>query len=163
MQKILRRVATAERVAAKRAKTKDLKWFKKNKKETSEQQRQQLELVKQEFSAAKQAIKDDWELGPLSPRRDVGSWAGAKGAISEARYAAYGTVTLAMRNRRCQWAGGAYNLNLATGDRVVLIDGPDKGRIGKIAQIDHDKAEVVVEGLNKVNHTFHLVLPVEVG
>ncbi|OTA53477.1 hypothetical protein K449DRAFT_417343 [Hypoxylon sp. EC38] len=151
MQKILRRVATAERVAAKRAKTKDLKWFKKNKKETSEQQRQQLEMVKDEFSAAKQAIKDDWELGPLSPRRDVGNWAGAKGAISEARYAVYGHITLAMRNRRCQWAGGAYNLNLATGDRVVLIDGPDKGRIGKIVQIDHDKAEVVVEGLNKSN------------
>ncbi|KAI1136605.1 hypothetical protein F5Y05DRAFT_98938 [Hypoxylon sp. FL0543] len=151
MQKILRRVATAERVATKRAKMKDMKWFKKDKKETSEHHRQQLHLAKAEFSDAKQAIKDDWELGPLAPRRDVGSWAGAKGSIHEARYATHGRVTLAMRNRRCQWAGGAYNLNLAIGDRVVLIDGPDKGRIGKIAKIDHDKAEVMVDGLNKSN------------
>ncbi|OTB04144.1 hypothetical protein M426DRAFT_320993 [Hypoxylon sp. CI-4A] len=151
MQKILRRVATAERVAAKRTKTKDLKWFKKQKKEQYTEQQQQLAMVKEEFSTAKQAIKDDWALGPLAPRRDVGEWAGAKGAIHEARYTTYGRISLAMRNRRCQWAGGAYNLNLATGDRVVLIDGPDKGRIGKIMQIDHDKAEVTVEGLNKSN------------
>ncbi|KAI1418115.1 hypothetical protein F5Y13DRAFT_150599 [Hypoxylon sp. FL1857] len=151
MQKILRRVATAERVVTKRAKTKDLKWFKKNKKETADQQKQQLMVVREELSSAKQAIKDDWNLGPLAPRRDVGDWAGTKGAIHEARFSLYGHVTLAMRNRRCQWAGGAFNLNLALGDRVVLIDGPDKGRIGKISSIDYDNAEVTVEGLNKSN------------
>ncbi|KAI0852098.1 hypothetical protein F5Y00DRAFT_251486 [Daldinia vernicosa] len=151
MQKILRRVATAERVVAKRTKTKDLKWFKKQKKETSRDQQHQLMMVREELNAAKQAVKDDWELGPLAPRRDVGEWAGAKGAIHEARYAAYGKVTLAMRNRRCQWAGGAYNLNITVGDRVVLIDGPDKGRIGKIKSIDYDKAEVVIDELNKTN------------
>lgn len=32
----------------------------------------------------------------------------------------------------------------------MLLDGPDKGRIGKITQIDYDTAEVTVEGLNKV-------------
>ncbi|KAI1799293.1 hypothetical protein F4811DRAFT_112051 [Daldinia bambusicola] len=151
MQKILRRVATAERVVAKRTKTKDFKWYKKQKKEQSRDQQQQLEMVRAEFNAAKQAVKDEWELGPLAPRRDVGEWAGAKGAIHEARYAAYGKISLAMRNRRCQWAGGAYHLNLAEGDRVVLIDGPDKGRIGKIKSINYDNAEVIVEELNKSN------------
>ncbi|KAF3070999.1 putative kow motif containing protein [Daldinia childiae] len=151
MQKILRRVATAERVVAKRTKTKDLKWFKKQKKETFRDQQQQLGMVRENLNDAKQAIKDDWELGPLAPRRDVGEWAGAKGAIHESRYAAYGKVTLAMRNRRCQWAGGAYHLNITVGDRIVLIDGPDKGRIGKIKSIDYDKAEVVIDELNKSN------------
>ncbi|KAI0130861.1 hypothetical protein F4814DRAFT_445002 [Daldinia grandis] len=151
MQKILRRVATAERVVAKRTKTKDLKWFKKEKKETYRDQQQQLGVIRGELDAAKQAVRDDWELGPLAPRRDVGEWAGAKGAIHEVRYAAYGKVTLAMRNRRCQWAGGAYHLNIAVGDRIVLIDGPDKGRIGKIKTINYDKAEVVISELNKAN------------
>ncbi|KAI0843449.1 hypothetical protein F5Y06DRAFT_254962 [Hypoxylon sp. FL0890] len=151
MQKILRRVATAERVAAKRAKAKDLKWFKKNKKEASTEQRDQLNLVREDFSAAKRAIKNDWELGPLAPRQDVGARAGTKGAIIEGRYAPLGRITLAMRNRRCEWAGGAYKLNLTVGDRVVLIDGPDKGRIGKIRKIDHSTAEVTVDGLNRSN------------
>ncbi|KAI1481257.1 hypothetical protein F4774DRAFT_374792 [Daldinia eschscholtzii] len=151
MQKILRRVATAERVVAKRTKTKDFKWYKKQKKEQYQDQQQQLALVRGEFEAAKQAVRDEWELGPLAPRRDVGDWAGAKGAIHEARYASYGKISLAMRNRRCQWAGGAYHLNIAEGDRVVLVDGPDKGRIGKIRSINYDNAEVIVEELNKSN------------
>ncbi|KAI1471177.1 uncharacterized protein F4812DRAFT_169317 [Daldinia caldariorum] len=151
MQKILRRVATAERVVAKRTKTKDFKWYKKQKKDQFQEQQQQLSIVRSELDAAKQAVKDEWELGPLAPRRDVGEWAGAKGAIHEARFAGYGKISLAMRNRRCQWAGGAYHLNLAEGDRVVLIDGPDKGRIGKIKSINYDNAEVVVEDLNKSN------------
>lgn len=153
MQKILRRVATAERVAAKRSKTKDLKWFKKERKEQSQEQIQQLEIVRRELQQAKQAIKDDWELGPLAPRLDVGAWAGAKGAIHEVRFASSGRVSLAMRNRRCRWAGGAYNLNLAVGDRVVLVDGPEKGQIGKIARIDQEKAEVTLDGLNKVRNS----------
>ncbi|XXG97030.1 hypothetical protein Hte_003324 [Hypoxylon texense] len=151
MQKILRRVATAERVAAKRSKAKDLKWFKKDKKARTAQSQQQLQVVREELRAAKQAVKDDWELGPLAPRLDVGEWAGAKGAIHEARFASGARLSLAMRNRRCRWAGGAYNLNLAPGDRVVLVDGPEKGKIGKISRIDEDMAEVIVRGLNKGN------------
>ncbi|KAI0378301.1 hypothetical protein F5Y04DRAFT_153100 [Hypomontagnella monticulosa] len=151
MQKILRRVATAERVAAKRAKTKELKWYKKDKKAQSDEVVQQLAMARIEFSDAKKAVKEDWELGPLAPRRDVGDWAKTKGGIHEIRYGSYGSMTLAMRNRRCEWAGGAFNLNLAEGDRVVLLDGPDKGRIGKIMDIVYDKAEVTVEGLNKSN------------
>ncbi len=54
-----------------------------------------------------------------------------------------------MRNARCKWAGGAYYLNLAEGDRVVLLDGPDKGRIGQVIEINHDTAEVTVQDLNK--------------
>ncbi|KAI2631913.1 hypothetical protein GGR54DRAFT_581413 [Hypoxylon sp. NC1633] len=151
MQKILRRVATAERVAAKRSKLRDLRRYKKEKKENMQEMRSQLQEVQEGFDAAKQAVKDEWELGPLAPRRDVGNWAGAKGSIDQFRYNVIGKLSLVMRNRRCQWAGGAYNLNLVVDDRVVLIDGPDKGKIGKILSINEDKAEVVVRGLNKSN------------
>ncbi|KAI1506532.1 hypothetical protein F5X99DRAFT_403894 [Biscogniauxia marginata] len=151
MQKILRRVATAERVVAKRRKTKDLQVYRKEKKETASMNQQQLEVAQNELRGAKQAVRDDWMLGPLASRQDVGEWAEAKGAIHEARVQGSSRLTLAMRNRRCQWAGGAYNLNLVVGDRVVLIDGPDKGRIGLIKEIDHERAEVSVQDLNKSN------------
>ncbi|CAJ2511582.1 Uu.00g072070.m01.CDS01 [Anthostomella pinea] len=151
MQKILRRVATAERVAAKRKKAKDLKFYKKEKKESVGQSRQQLGMVREDFERAKRAIRDDWALGPLAPRNDVGEWDSAHGTVHEARFRGQGGLSLAMRNRRCQWAGGAYNLNIAVGDRVVLLDGPDKGRIGLIREIDPMRAEVVVADLNKSN------------
>ncbi|RYP50118.1 hypothetical protein DL768_004322 [Monosporascus sp. mg162] len=151
MQKILRRVATAERVAAKRKKIKETKYFKKEKKEQVTDHRSQVQLAQREFERAKQAVRDHWALGPLAPRQDVGEWAGAHGAIHEARFRSYGRLTLAMRNKRCAWAGGAYNLNLRVNDRVVLLEGPDKGKIGKIASISEETAEVTVAGLNKSN------------
>ncbi|KAI5928015.1 hypothetical protein F4810DRAFT_705910 [Camillea tinctor] len=151
MQKILRRVATAERVVAKRRAVKDRRIFKKEKKEDFDLTRRQLSVARDEFQTAKQAVRDDWAMGPLSPRLDFGTRDGMKGAIHEVRFQSNTRMTLVQRNRRCQWAGGAYNLNLAVGDRVVLIDGPDKGRIGPISEIDYDRAEVTVRDLNKSN------------
>ncbi|KAI0542125.1 hypothetical protein GGR58DRAFT_337130 [Xylaria digitata] len=151
MQKILRRVATAERVAAKRQKGKDLKFYKKGKKEETKQRNQQVSMALAEVEHAKQTIRDDWAMGAISPRTDVGEGHGAYGSVGEARFSSPGTFSLAMRNARCQWAGGAYYLNLAKGDRVVLLDGPDKGRIGLISDINHDTAEVTVKDLNKTN------------
>ncbi|KAI1117514.1 hypothetical protein F5Y14DRAFT_351335 [Nemania sp. NC0429] len=151
MQKILRRVATAERVTAKRQKAQNLKVYKADKKETSERAQKHVAAALKEVQDAKQAIRDDWAMGPLAPRTDVGSFHDAYGAIGQVRYSSPGGFSLAMRNARCRWAGGAYYLNLAVGDRVVLLDGPDKGRIGPVTDIDHDTAEVTVKDLNKSN------------
>ncbi|KAI1175771.1 hypothetical protein F4777DRAFT_549212 [Nemania sp. FL0916] len=151
MQKLMKRVATAERVAAKRQKTKELRLYKRDKKETMPQQVMQHRMARDEVAAAKQAIRDDWAMGPLAPRVDVGPWADARGSIGESRYASGYKLSLAQRNARCSWAGGAFRLCLAVGDRVVLLDGPDKGRIGKISHIDDRAAEVTVADLNKTN------------
>lgn len=158
MQKIIRRVATAERVVAKRQKARDLKFYKKEKKELKLQGNQHVAVARKELEDAKRAIRDDWAMGALAPRNDIGEWEGAHGAIGESRFASPGKFSLAMRNARCQWAGGAYYLNLAVGDRVVLLDGPDKGRIGKIFEIKHETAEVSVMGLNKVRFSVHLLV-----
>ncbi|KAI0806467.1 hypothetical protein GGR55DRAFT_652771 [Xylaria sp. FL0064] len=151
MQKILRRVATAERVAAKRKKARDLQFYKKDKKEVNQQRTFQVNQARDEVKAAKQAIRDDWAMGPLAPRTDVGEWHDALGAIRDTRMSSGTTIPLTLRNARCQWAGGAYYLNLAVGDRVVLLDGPDKGRIGQIQNINHESAEATIKDLNKSN------------
>ncbi|KAI2642089.1 hypothetical protein GGS21DRAFT_486946 [Xylaria nigripes] len=152
MQKILRRVATAERVVTKRQKIRDLKYRRREKKESSQHHQGQVSRALSELTEAKKAIRDDWAMGPLSPRKDIGEWEGALGSIGEARYTGPSSdLPLAVRNARCEWAGGAYYLNLAVGDRVVLLDGPDKGRIGNITDLDLGKAEVTVKDLNKTN------------
>ncbi|KAI0552743.1 hypothetical protein F4679DRAFT_49093 [Xylaria curta] len=151
MQKIARRVATAERVAAKRQKAKTTRFRRHEKKEAFQHNTSQTKVAADDVKTAKQAIRDDWAMGTLSPRLDVGGFHDAHGSISQARYPGAVSMSLAKRNARCQWAGGAYYLNLAVGDRVVLLDGPDKGRIGKISDISHRTAEVTVKDLNKSN------------
>lgn len=158
MQKILRRVATAERVAAKRNKARDELAHRKDRKEHFEQARRQQTMFVEDLKKSKKAIRDDWELGPLAPRLDVGPLQGQYGTIHEARYKRTDPLTLAQRNKRCEWLGGAYNLNLIAGDRVVLLNGPEKGRIGKVRLVDHEKGEVIVDGLNKVSqHSCHVL------
>jgi ribosomal protein L24 len=41
-------------------------------------------------------------------------------------------------------------LNIVKGDRVVLLEGRDKGKIGKITNVDTKRVECTVEGLNMV-------------
>ncbi|KAI0147816.1 hypothetical protein GGR57DRAFT_245358 [Xylariaceae sp. FL1272] len=153
MQKILKRVRTAERVTAKRKGKKERVYFEFNKRQIDYQDKQAFQIHRDEIKDSKQAIRDDWKYGPNAVRRDVGENAHALGAIHEIRYSAAtsDTITLAQRNRRCQWAGGAYSLCLKEKDRVVVLDGPDKGKIGTVTRIRHEYADLYVEGLNKAN------------
>lgn len=149
MQKILRRVNTAERVAVKRQKVKALGAYKRDRREDFDNQVQHVARVRTEIEDAKQIIRDDWAAGPIAPRTDVGEAHNAFGAISSLRYNRPSYYRLTIRNARCQWAGGAYYLCLAKGDRVVLLEGPDKGRVGVVHDINKDTAELTVKDLNK--------------
>ncbi|KAI1093764.1 hypothetical protein F5B19DRAFT_448469 [Rostrohypoxylon terebratum] len=151
MQKILRRVATAERVVAKRKKKDTKIKDKKNQSRQRERRMQQLSVLTAASRQSKQATKDAWELGPLAPRYDVGRDAGTRGSIQEQRFTTYPDISKTQLEARCAWAGGSDLLCLAVNDRVVVMEGPDKGRIGKVTQILLDKGEVYVEGLNKSN------------
>jgi hypothetical protein len=154
MQKILKRVATAERVAAKRKATRDKQAWQKSRFEERDEVRYQRAQMAEDFGRAKRAIKDDWFLGPSAPNINVGEHGPTHGAISEARYQMSGSLKEHQKEARCAWLGGAKNLNLAEGDRVVLLEGPDKGKIGKVTTVYKDKMEVIVEGLNKVSNTY---------
>lgn len=150
MQKILKRVATAERVVAKRKATRDRQAWNKERYGERDEVRYQRAQMADDYGRAKRAIKDDWYLGPNSPNINVGEHGATHGAISEARYQMSASLRDHQKAARCEWLGGHKNLNLVEGDRVVLLEGPDKGQIGKITTLQKDKMEVIVEGLNKV-------------
>ncbi|KAI0137288.1 KOW domain-containing protein [Xylariales sp. AK1849] len=158
MQKILKRVATAERVASKRKATRDKQAFNKHRFEERDEVNYQRSQMAQDIGRAKQAIKDDWHLGPMAPNIHYGELGATHGAISEARYQMAGTLRDKQREARCAWLGGARNLNLTVGDRVVLLEGPDKGKIGKVAEVQKENMEIVVGGLNKANLKMPLML-----
>ncbi|KAI0472444.1 hypothetical protein F4859DRAFT_515289 [Xylaria cf. heliscus] len=151
MQKLARRVATAERVVAKRNRAKEHKFYRHEKKQNRRQTTAVVGQAADDIRRAKKAIQDDWAMGTLSPRSDVGDYHDALGSIRTTRYGTNATLTLAQRNARCEWAGNITYLNLAEGDRVVLLDGPDKGRIGNVSGIDLTTAELTVRDLNKSN------------
>ena len=71
----------------------------------------------------------------------------------------YGTVNLTRMQGRplhgkekwdiLNFWGGKF-LNIQVGDRVVILEGRDKGKIGKIKEINPKAADCMVEGLNMV-------------
>lgn len=106
--------------------------------------RQEIKLLQE----ARVARREDWEMGPLAPRRDVGDKKEKYGTISPQ---SMNKPELRKEEKEAilkPW-GGRF-LNITEGDRVVVLEGRDKGKIGKVLSIDKDRAQVTVEGLNLV-------------
>jgi large subunit ribosomal protein L24 len=148
MQKVIRRTALAEKQAARRlAKKKDKAtrdWAKSNRNQANYSRKEETSQIKQ----ARAARREDWELGPLAPRRDVGDLKDTYGTISSHRVR--GTLLHHKDvEEKLKSVGGKY-MNIVAGDRVVLLEGRDKGKIGKIAATDAKRAECTVSGLNMV-------------
>ena len=149
MQKVIRRTILAENQAARRlARRKETA-----RRERAKSLREQAGFSNRDESAtlkaARIARREDWELGPLAPRRDVGDARDTYATINSQRSRG---PELGMRERmeRKNAVGGRY-MNIVTGDRVVLLEGRDKGKIGKISNIDVPRGECTVEGLNMVS------------
>lgn len=94
--------------------------------------------------------REDWELNELAPKRDVGSQVDTYGSIP----AHFTEVPVARRTEILEildlW-GGKKHLNITAGDRVVVISGRDKGKIGKVEKVDKTRAEVTCDGLNMID------------
>lgn len=147
MQALLRRTQMAERQAARRlARRKDKYNF-----QMRQNQRQQDQWVKRDISKdiknARRVRREDYELGPLAPKRDVGSLKDTYGTIHTNRL--HGPILQPEERLKVNPSGGKYG-NIVDDDRVVLLEGNDKGKIGKVMRVDRQRQEVTVEGLNLV-------------
>jgi large subunit ribosomal protein L24 len=149
MQQVIRRSVLAEKQAARRlAKRKDKttrEWAKTNREQSRHIGREATGQIKQ----ARLNRREDWELGPIAPRRDVGDSKDTYGTVHTQRMR--GTLLHDKdRMEALKTVGGRY-LNIVKNDRVVLLEGKDKGKIGKIIAVDAGRAECTVEGLNLVS------------
>lgn len=152
MQKIIRRAFFAKKQAARRlAKRKDKDrrdWAKTNR----EQDRHQARDVTRTIQQAKLNRREDWELGPLAPKRDVGDSKEIYGTVHQ-QWMRGRLLPYEDRMEALKTVGGRY-LNIVKNDRVVLLEGRDKGKIGKITNVDPARAECTVEGMNLVSLQF---------
>lgn len=108
--------------------------------------RQETDALK----AARAARREDYELGPLAPRRDVGDSKDTYGTVSMNQ--TQGRVPYGKEKQDILdiWGGNEKYLGLAKGDRVVILKGRDKGKIGEVSQVSGERAECVVKELNMV-------------
>ncbi|KAK4496330.1 hypothetical protein PRZ48_012310 [Zasmidium cellare] len=141
MQKVIRRVERAKRTAdrqkARRVLSKDKEQSWNRSQNRNRLLREQNDLLRQE---RKNRIHD-WETGPLAPRRDVGDLA--------KKYATLSVYSWQLPEKdprdRLKW------FHISEGDRVVMLKGRDKGRIGRVRSVDLEKGAATVDGLNMVD------------
>ena len=140
MQKVIRRTALAERQAARRAKVRKSKFDSEKRILDLQDSILRRRSVLQTLKDARIARREDWQLGPLAPRRDVGEQRDTYGASD----------TRLLRGPELPKSEQMKFWPIVAGDRVVIMDGRDKGKIGTVRSTDKVRSELTVEGLNKV-------------
>ena len=146
MQKVLRRTALAKKQAQRRAANRA------GAKNSEERKLRRFNngiagsTISDDIRAERRARREDWIMGPLAPRRDVGERKDFYGTVS-ARRLQGGEVDKEMRREWC----------LEVRDRVAVVaEGHrDRGKISQIGEIREKAQEAVVTGLNKVGAPCH--------
>ncbi|KAL2021560.1 hypothetical protein VTK56DRAFT_7059 [Thermocarpiscus australiensis] len=149
MDKILRRVRMAERHVARRYKRNQERIYAAQKKRRLQEVAQLRREAGYELGAAIKARHEDLELGPLAPRRDISKkdpFGNYWGSISSQRALLQVNLTDEQKKARTAWAGGPRYLCVAPGDRVVVLEGPYKGKISTIESINWDVMAVELAG-----------------
>lgn len=150
MQKIIRRtqyaIAQAERRKLRRRAI-DIrdKWSNKNA-NADAGKREHIKALKK----ARLEQKEDWELGPLAPRRDVGDKKDTYGTVHPFSIDDAANIPESEREAGRERFGGKYYCSVKEGDRVVVLAGRDKGTISKVLEVNAKKGAVKVQGVDLV-------------
>lgn len=150
MQGVLRRTALAEAQAARRLAKKKDKYQRALQKTQRENDTFKSNLASADIKRERQVRREDYELGPLAPRRDIGTSKDTYGTISAMRMKG---KDLTRKEKLEMYPDTPRYVNIVPEDRVVLLEGRDKGKIGKVISVESKSFEVTVEGLNMVGLT----------
>ncbi|KAI9806191.1 MAG: hypothetical protein M1825_006306 [Sarcosagium campestre] len=140
MERVLRRTSLAKAQAIKKLAKRAEKNAAIDRKVKKLQHQQVSKAPGQDILAERRNRREDWELGPLAPRRDVGTERELIGAM-DGRRARLREVPREERIRF--WP-------IVPDDRVVLLDGRDKGKIGVVKTTNSKTNGLTVSGLNMV-------------
>lgn len=98
----------------------------------------------------KKRRREDWLKGPLAPDRDTGLSRGTIGSF-DGNYVNTWSRPEATRPDKNKAVKIGNRGNIVEDDRVVVIKGPHKGRIGNVIATDDKKGSVTVQGINLVS------------
>ena len=144
MQKVLRRTALAKAQYARKAERRSERLARESRRTRLREEFGNARLARKDIKQARLARREDWELGPLAPVRNVGDEKETYGAMDIGRVR---PVELAEEERVKFW-------NIVENDRVVVLEGKDKGKIGVVKSLEKKSNMVIVAGLNMVSHCF---------
>jgi large subunit ribosomal protein L24 len=106
------------------------------------------------YKTAREQRHEDWEMGPLAPKRDVGQdwgpeYATVSGAYLEPPAMEHLEALTRIRNKGKEVQQGPWR-KYEIYDRVVVIRGREMGKIGTIKKIKQFAGLVYVGGINTV-------------
>lgn len=103
-----------------------------------------LKVLYDEVRVSRQETKEDRMLGPLAPRR----------TFSKLEVEEYGVVSderimgkYVPKDQRIKY------WDIAVGDRVVILEGQDRHKIGVVKSLDKPRNAVLVENMNMVDRS----------
>ena len=148
MQKLAKRTVQAQRQAGRRAEQQARRQRKTGMWQARAAVKGMNQEIKSNLADARLARKEDWELGPLAPKRDLGfNHYGLMTDPVRASHIYNGNHVVSQKvvEKRCEWAGGSKQLNLAVGDRVVILEGPAKGKVDRIESVNTDLGTITLQ------------------
>lgn len=105
-------------------------------------EKMRLRALSNEVRVSRQELKEERMLGPLAPRR----------ALSKLEIEEYGVVSderlagdYVPKDQRVKY------WNIAVGDRVVILKGQDRHKIGVVKTLDKPRNGILVESMNMVH------------
>lgn len=141
MDKLLSRAIRAKSQAARRSKKKYEMVVTRHLNNTRKENAAYLKMVGDDRRTVRAEEKEDHRLGPLAPRRAVGKEElEAYGSFDQSRII---PPSVPRQFRIKHW-------NICEKERVVVLRGPDRHKIGAVKSIDKKNNTVIVEGLNMV-------------
>ncbi|MBE3043662.1 50S ribosomal protein L24 [Candidatus Bathyarchaeota archaeon] len=151
MEKLVQRTIKAERHVHKRLAEASKTAHRRDLRERVRRAKGGVEDINKNIANARRVRHEKWEMGPLAPKRSVENGYGiATDHARAGRQAGDFLFRPFERERRCEWAGGSRNLNLVAGDRVVILEGSDKGKIDTIESVSLKTATVELKEFAKV-------------
>jgi len=151
MQKLIQRTKKAERQVLRRAREVAEKEYRTERWQRLDRSNKAWKDFKRNVVGSRLVAKERWKLGPIAPDRTSSPNHGvSKSEFRDANAVNQNTWPEHDIEQRCAWAGGPQNLNLRVGDRVVIMEGREKGAIDVVQQIRIESATVTLKEHGKV-------------
>ncbi|OAG42320.1 hypothetical protein AYO21_03488 [Fonsecaea monophora] len=166
MQRILRINLQARNQTLKASRRKNYEKLREDWKEYEARLIQREKVKNGHIKAERRARREDWIMGPLAPKRDVGTKQDFYGTVSNLLYQGPVFPTKVRHGPRSngwdpvggegleeeqkEWEGFGNEGNIVEGDRVCIVKGKEGliGQIGKVKDVSSDSKELRIEGLN---------------
>lgn len=141
MQKVLRRNLLARNQALKRQRRETEEKLNQTKRKIRQEHVSSTRLKTLSINAERRNRREDWVLGPLAPNRVAGKDGGGYGMLAFQVI----QVPTVLKTKREKY------FNFAKDDRVVVVKGTSRGKIGKVTKVDEEKQTVELDGINMVS------------